>query len=146
MLFRSLAPYKGVKYHVPDFHRGAAPTTPTEKFNRIHSSKRNSIERSFGVLKMKFQILLKMPKYSIDTQKMIVAAAMTLHNYIRAHDREDPHFARCDRDPDYVPTIPQRYKRYAVPANASDTSTPEVNGRDMDEIRDELATVIALGW
>ena len=48
--------------------------------------------------------------------------------------------------PDYVPTIPQRYKRYAVPANASDTSTPEANGRDMDEIRDELATAIVLGW
>ena len=95
---------------------------------------------------MKFQILLKMPKYEIDTQKMIVAAAMTLHNYIRTHDRDDPHFARCDRDPDYVPTIPQRHKRYAVPANASDTSTPEANGRDMDEIRDELATAIALGW
>ena len=95
---------------------------------------------------MKWQILLKMPSYSIETQKMIVAATMTLHNYIRAHDREDVHFARCDRDPDYVPTIPERYKRYAVPTSASDSSTSEASGRDMDEFRDQLATAIALGW
>ena len=138
-----LAPYKGERYHVPEFHRGVEPNTPVEKFNRIHSSKRNIIERSFGVLKMKFQILLKMPKYDMTTQKMIVAATMALHNFIRAHDREDIHFQRCDRDPDYVPEIPERYKRYIVPAAASDTSTPEANGADMDAFRDELATAIA---
>lgn len=44
-----LAPYKGERYHVPDFHRGAAPRTPKEKFNKIHSSKCNVIERAFGV-------------------------------------------------------------------------------------------------
>jgi hypothetical protein len=144
--FGYLAPYKGERYHVPDFHRGVPPNTPEEKFNKIHSAKRNCIERAFGILKMKWQMLLKMPKYSIDTQKMIVAACMALHNYIRAHDREDVHFQRCDRDPDYVPTIPQRYKRYAVPANASDTSTPEASGHDMDDFRNGLATAIALGW
>ena len=95
---------------------------------------------------MRWQLLLKMPKYSIETQKMIVPAAITLQNYVRAHDREDIHFARCDRDPDYVPTIPERYKRYAVPANASDTSTPEANGSDMDEIRGQLVTATALSW
>ena len=95
---------------------------------------------------MKFQILLKMPKYSIETQMMIVAACMTLHNYIRAHDRDDVHFQRCERDPDYVPTIPQRYRRYAIPVGASDSSTPEASAPDMDAIRDQLATTIAIGW
>ena len=42
--------------------------------------------------------------------------------------------------------IPERYKRYVVPAAASDSSTPEENGADMDAFRDELATAIALGW
>ena len=49
-----LAPYKGERYHVPDFHRGVAPRTPKEKFNKIHSSKRNVVERGFGVMKMKW--------------------------------------------------------------------------------------------
>ena len=95
---------------------------------------------------MKWQIILKMPSYSIETQQMIVAATMTLHNYIRPHDGEDVHFAGCDRDPGYVPTILERYKRYAVPTSASDSSTSEASGRDMDEFRDQLATAIALGW
>jgi hypothetical protein len=77
---------------------------------------------------------------------MIVAATMALHNYVRFHDKSDLHFVRCDRDPDYVPTIPERYKKFAVPANASDTSTSEENGFDMDLIRNQLATDIALGW
>ena len=141
-----LAPYKGERYHVPDFHRGVPPNTPKEKFNRLHSSKRNCIERAFGVWKMKWQILLKMPSYSIETQKMIVAATMTLHNYVRFHDEEDIHFVRCDRDPDYVPTIPEQYKRFVVPSHASDTSTTAENGEDMDVFRQELATTIALSW
>uniref|UniRef100_A0A453PIF7 DDE Tnp4 domain-containing protein n=1 Tax=Aegilops tauschii subsp. strangulata TaxID=200361 RepID=A0A453PIF7_AEGTS len=59
---------------------------------RIHSSKRNCIERAFGVWRMKWQILLKMPSYSIKTQKMIVVATMALHNYVRFHDKSDLHF------------------------------------------------------
>ena len=141
-----LAPYKAERYHVPEFQRGVEPNTTVEKFNKIHSSKRNHVERAFGVWKWKFQILFKMPKYDIGTQKMIVAATMTLHNYIRAHDREDIHFQRFDRDPDFMPEIPERYKRHAVPHGASDSSTPEANGADMDAFRDELATAIAIGW
>ena len=51
-----------------------------------------------------------------------------------------------DRDPDNVPEIPERYKKYVVPPGASDSSAPEANNADMDAIRNELATAIALGW
>ena len=93
---------------------------------------------------MKWQILLKMPGYSIETQKMIVAATMTLHNYVRAHDREDVHFARCDMDPNYVPTILEQYKRYVV-LWVHPIPIGEPSGREMNEIRDQLHTSIALG-
>jgi hypothetical protein len=43
-------------------------------------------------------------------QKMIVVACMVLHNFIREHNSEDEDFARFDRDPNYMPTIPERYK------------------------------------
>ena len=132
--------------HVPDFQRGVAPRTPKEKFNKIHSSKLNVIERAFGVWKMKWQILLKMPNYLVETQKMIVAATMTLHNYVRYHDKGDLHFLQVDRDPSYVPTIPSRYQRYAIPPNASDASTSEASDKDMDRFCNRLATDIALGW
>ena len=67
-----LAPYKGERYHLPEWHRGMEPNTPKEKFNRIHSSVRNVIERSFGVLKMKWQILYKIPRFSMLTQKRLL--------------------------------------------------------------------------
>uniref|UniRef100_M8CUY8 Myb/SANT-like domain-containing protein n=1 Tax=Aegilops tauschii TaxID=37682 RepID=M8CUY8_AEGTA len=63
-----------------------------------------------------------------------------------APSQEDIHFVRCDKDPDYVPTIPERYKKFVVPSHASDTSTTAENGEDMDVFRQELATAIALSW
>ena len=44
-----LCPYKGERYHLPEWHRGIEPNSPKEKFNQIHSSVRNVIERSFGL-------------------------------------------------------------------------------------------------
>jgi hypothetical protein len=42
-----LAPYKGERYHSPEWHRGMEPNSSKEKFNRVHSSIRNVVERSF---------------------------------------------------------------------------------------------------
>ena len=127
----------------PRGHRGMEPKTPREKFNQVHSSIRNVIERCFGVLKMKWQILYNMPPYSMTKQKKIVVATMDLHNFIREHRTEDLDFARFDRDPDFVPTIPERYNKFAT---GSDGSTTMANAPTMDAFRDELATALALAW
>ena len=54
-----LAPFKGSTYHILEFrHRsGRPPQGKYEMFNFLHSSLRNVIERSFGVLKQKWRIL-----------------------------------------------------------------------------------------
>jgi hypothetical protein len=62
---RYLAPYKGERYHLPEWHRGMEPNSPKEKFNRVHSSIRN-------IVKNKWQILYKMHKYSMLTQKRLL--------------------------------------------------------------------------
>lgn len=107
-----LAPYKGEMYHIPDWRRGPAPRGEQELFNHLYSSIRNVVERTFGVWKNKWRILLKMPSYPMDKQMMIVAATMCLNNSIRENDDQDKHFQKCDRNPDYVPTIPSRYRKY----------------------------------
>ena len=63
-----------------------------EVFNHAHSSLRNMIEWSFGVLKMKWRILLNLPSYLVNKQSKIIFACMALHNFIRECDLEDPHF------------------------------------------------------
>jgi hypothetical protein len=60
-----LAPYKGERYHLPEWHRGMEPNSPKERFNRVHSSIRN-------IVKNKWQILYKMHKYSMLTQKRLL--------------------------------------------------------------------------
>ena len=73
--------------------------------------------------------------------KMVVVACMVLHNFIREHNTEDANFARFDRDPNFVPTIPQWYNRFVVPSNGS---TPEGSATTMDNFCNELATNLAL--
>ena len=59
---------------------------------------------------------------------------------------EDPDFARFDREPNFVPTIPERFNKYAVPPSASNGTTFYRNARCMDEFRDAIATDLASSW
>ncbi|XP_059286958.1 uncharacterized protein LOC132040337 [Lycium ferocissimum] len=44
-----LGPYKGERYHLPDFKRNSSFRNPNETFNFFPSSLRCTIERTFGV-------------------------------------------------------------------------------------------------
>ena len=48
-----MEPYKGERYHLPDFRRGSQPMGMHEIFNHAHSSLRCTIGRTFGVWKNK---------------------------------------------------------------------------------------------
>jgi hypothetical protein len=61
---------------------------------------------------MKWRVLLKISSYKMECQKMIVAATMCLHNYIRENHALDLDFVKFDRSLDYVPTISERYARF----------------------------------
>ena len=92
-----LAPFKEQRYHVPDF-QGAPPRNMLEKFNHLHSCLRNAIERAFGVLKMKWRILLAIPHFhDPETQAKIITACMCLHNFIRDSKLCDQHFEQFER-------------------------------------------------
>jgi hypothetical protein len=88
-----LAPYKGVKYHLPEF-KVARSSGKKEVFNQLHSSLRNHIECSFAVLKMKWRILLDLPSYPMLKQSKIIHAFMALHNFIRDSKMVDELFGK----------------------------------------------------
>ena len=71
-------------------------------FNFLHSSLRNVIEQSFGVLKQKWRILKGIPSFSTHTQKHIILACMALHNFICDSKLHDKEFDRYDADEDYL--------------------------------------------
>ena len=84
-----LAPYKGERYHIPDFQQDKELHRPEEKFNYLHSSLCSVIERTFGVWKNRWRILRRMSPFHIRTQNCIIVATMVLHNFIRAHKNND---------------------------------------------------------
>ena len=55
-----------------------------------HASARNVIERSFGLLKLRWAILRSPSYFPIKTQTRIVTACCLLHNLIRKKMSTDP--------------------------------------------------------
>jgi len=76
---------------VPEWQHGRHAVGRKEVFNYAHASLRNVIERSFGVLKMKWRTLLQLPSYPIEKQSKIIVACMALHNFIRDNAINDEH-------------------------------------------------------
>ena len=81
-----LAPYKGERYHIPEFQPYEVLHCPEERFNYLHLSLCSIIERTFGVWKNKWKILKNMSPFHIRTQNLIIVATMVLHNFVRAHE------------------------------------------------------------
>ena len=57
-----------------------------ELFNLHHSSLRTTIEREFGVLKKRFQVLDAEPFRSFETQVEVVLECCVIHNHIMGVD------------------------------------------------------------
>ncbi|KAL4366351.1 hypothetical protein GQ457_05G025060 [Hibiscus cannabinus] len=82
------------------------PNLPSEVlnvFNRAHSSLKSCIEKAFGILKARREILEKVPKYSWHDQNTIICATFTFHNYIRLSKVLDPTFNIIDIYPNFIP-------------------------------------------
>ena len=97
-----LAPYKGTKYHLQEFRLGTMPRGIRETFNYAHSSIRNAVERSFGVLKNKWRMLKGIPSFPLQKQTKIIVACMTLHNFVSENDDEDEDFNHVEQSEYYT--------------------------------------------
>ncbi|XP_061374222.1 protein ALP1-like [Gastrolobium bilobum] len=85
-----LVPYRGTRYHLSEWRHGHVPTTPQEVFNKRHAQARNVIERTFGLLKMRWAILRSPSFYPVKTHNRIIIACCLLHNLIRREMDIDP--------------------------------------------------------
>ncbi|KAL6515744.1 hypothetical protein OROHE_018434 [Orobanche hederae] len=86
-----IPPYRGVRYHVREYSNHE-PENKEELFNLRHSSIRTTIERAFGVLKIRFPLLDTKKYLSYRKQIDVVIAACVLHNYIMCVDPNDTIF------------------------------------------------------
>ena len=124
-----LAPYKGQRYHVPEF-QVSEPVGMQELFNHGHSSLRSVIERSFGCLKMKWRILEGIPSYPVIKQKKIVSACVALHNYIRDSALRDEHFEMFEGE---------EYVQDEVGGGGVDNAPSSQDDGTMGAVRDVIA-------
>jgi len=94
-----ITPYRGVRYHLKEYSR-KGPQNAKELFNLQHSSLRNVIERTFGVLKKRFLILGSgtEPHYDVDTMTKIVLACCILHNFLRRVDNYESLIEEVDHE------------------------------------------------
>ena len=93
-----ITPYRGVWYHLKEYSwRGSQNVR--ELFNHHHSSLRNVIERTFGILKKWFPIIASEIEshYSVDTITDIFLVCCILHNFHRV-DNDDSLLEEVDHD------------------------------------------------
>lgn len=92
-----LSPYKGERYHIPDFRDGSQAQGIHEVFNHAHSSLINVIERTIGVWKRRWHILCDMRPFPLIKQEKIIVATIALHNFIRICGVQDEEFNKLDQ-------------------------------------------------
>lgn len=125
-----LVPYRGTRYHLKEQRLASKkPENYKELFNLRHASLRNVIERIFGVLKRKYQILRHAAEYSIDTQTRIVLACCALHNFVRSIEGDSADILLASES-----QLPSQDIQLAVAYPSG-----QVSSKKMDQFRDELA-------
>ncbi|KAF7132313.1 hypothetical protein RHSIM_Rhsim09G0200000 [Rhododendron simsii] len=135
-----LAPYKGFRYHQPEFRRGQRqPRDDREHFNRAHSSLRSIIERTFGVWKNRFGFLALMPWYDMPTQVDLVLASMAIHNYIRRDRQHDNFFAPISSAYEYAfEDLPDEDPELEDRLDDRDDIVDEDNVPEMNDVRNNI--------
>ncbi|KAL6574700.1 hypothetical protein OROMI_011985 [Orobanche minor] len=85
-----LTPFRGQRYHLSVWKNGAQPTSAEEYYNMKHAQARNVIQRSFGLLKMRWGILRNTTWYSRKTVAKIIFGCALMHNFILTYMTVDP--------------------------------------------------------
>ncbi|TYK30996.1 retrotransposon protein [Cucumis melo var. makuwa] len=131
-----LVPYRGHRYHLQEWRGvGNAPTNANEYFNMKHSSIRNVIERTFGVLKGRWAILREKSYYPLQVQCRTILACCLLHNLI---NRE---MTYCDN----VDDVDERDSTYATTTASEDIDYIETTN-EWSQWHDELAKSMFTDW
>ena len=91
--------YRSTRYHLKEYSRHGLENAK-ELFNLRHVCLRNTIERSFGVLKKHFPIIASgtKAKYDVNTLSEIVIACCILHNYLMGVDPDEQLISEVDRE------------------------------------------------
>ncbi|XP_068501764.1 protein ALP1-like [Phaseolus vulgaris] len=130
-----ITPYRGVRYHLKEYSQ-KGPQNARELFNHRHSSLRNAIKRTFGVLKKRFPIIASgtKPHYFVGTMTDIVLTCCIHHNFICGVDNDDSLLEEFDRD------------LMQGDINVSHSQTREDDYRLGSQIRDTVANGMWTGF
>jgi hypothetical protein len=105
-----LGPYRNTRYHLNDLKGTSEDRLANhEKFNLVHSKLRNVVERTFRVLKERWQILGGIPYFPREKQVKIILACFALNNYLWEYEHGDGSTTRnpckCNQDLLWVLTL-----------------------------------------
>ena len=95
--------YQATQFVLPALKEKSATTAQQLRFNKKHACTRNVIERSFGILKRRWQCLLKPLELNIHTIGDVVLSCFILHNV--CIDKGEPMF-----DAELMEVVVDEYK------------------------------------
>jgi hypothetical protein len=109
----------------------ASPWNQEELFNLCHAQARNVVERIFGVIKKRWDILTRAPHFDMAIQARIPAGLAALHNFIMKYDIEDAEELVVRVNDDMPGDID--YGSFAV------SHPSQAEKEQADQIRDQIA-------
>ncbi|GKV29285.1 hypothetical protein SLEP1_g38222 [Rubroshorea leprosula] len=94
-----ITPYRGVCYHLKEYSNNP-PQNAKELCNLRHAALRNAIERAFGVLKRRFEILRGGTEslYGVRTQNLIILACCIIHIFLIGVDPDEELIVEVDME------------------------------------------------
>lgn len=119
------------------------PATKEELYNLRHASARNVVERVFGVLKMRWEILTRPPQFALSIQAQVPAGLAALHNFIMQHDPEDieTYITNTADDLDPNPGAMHEFNNYGALSTQAVTSAERTRAtRHRDRIAQAMWT------
>jgi hypothetical protein len=128
-----LVPYRSTRYHLKEQRlAGKKPETSKELYNLRHASLRNVVERIFGVVKRKYQILRSPSEYSIATQNRIILVCCVLHNFVRSLEGQSAD--------NWLDTeVDRNSERESIQPAVAYPEGSSVSSKKMDKFRDQVA-------
>lgn len=123
---------------------GRRPQNKEELFNLRHSSLRNVIERSFGVVKKRFALLAEMGRhqYSLEMQIKLVMCIFMVHNFIRLHTVYEDDMFINEFNESFIPDADDATRRSSFPNPEARVMPPHA----LTAWRDGIATAMWDGY
>lgn len=146
-----LLPYNNARYHLAHFRLTSGFISRNNFLNYYHSTLRSVIERTFGVVKERREVLQEMSNFKLQTQMAIIWVCFSLHNILRRTNSSDLDILESLEDINGLQDNEEDFHEgdgNGVPTHGEWQAPTQADVRYIEEIRNAIKNQLPrnMGW